>query len=383
MAAALRSIREIMGFRLKDVAHATEIAPSSMEAFEAGTKRPSTKQVIRLSKYYGVKSYNIMLGKVPNDLGAKAEFRTTRNRPTRFSTDGYKAFTFGKKISSFIDNVYRNIPKEFEGIVLPAYCSDSPQNIAKFFREAINFEADLYIEDSVKASPAFNYIRASIELSGVNVLQSWYKHNDFRGYYFKHSNRFPTIMLHTAGWDKKSVLFTLAHEICHHLLDEEGTSSLDSRNSSESFCNKFAAELLAPVHHIDNALSKSPYKESSITQLVKYVSRRTLLSQYATAIRLRELDAISEKYFRIWIATQTQFGDQKKPGGSFDEDSDYGETILPRFGYLAANSIHDAISRNLVDKYQVALATGISEDMQDMLTATALRKISELGVENA
>lgn len=372
-----------MGFHLKDVAHATGIAPSSMEAFEGGTKRPSTKQIINLSKYYGVKSYNIMLGKVPNDLGAKAEFRTTRNKATRFSTNGYKAFTFGKKISNFIDNVYKNVPMDFDRIILPAYQSDSPQNIAKFFSQSINFDPDLYTDDSVKPAPAFNYIRASIEMSGVSVLQSWYKHDDFRGYYFKHSNRFPTIMLHTAGWDKKSVLFTLAHEICHHLLDEEGVSSLDSGNSSESFCNKFAAELLAPASHIESALNRSPYGENSIAQLVKYVSRKTLLSQYATAIRLRELNAISENYFKFWIASQAQFGDAKRRGGAFDEDSDFGETILPRFGYLAAKSINDAVSSNLVDKYQVALATGISENMQDMLTATAIRKISELGVDNA
>lgn len=324
-----------------------------------------------------------MLGKVPNDLGAKAEFRTTRNKSTRFSTNGYKAFTFGKKISNFIDSVYKNVPIQFDRIILPAYQSDSPQSIAKFFTQCISFDPDQYIEDSVTPASAFNYIRASIEMSGVSVLQSWYKHDDFRGYYFKHSNRFPTIMLHTSGWDKKSVLFTLAHEICHYLLDEEGVSTLDNGNSSEAFCNRFAAELLAPSSHIELALNRSPYGENSISQLVKYVSRRTLLSQYATAIRLHELDAISTKYFKIWMASQSQFGDTKRRGGNFDEGSDFGETILPRFGYLAAKSIRDAVTSNLVDKYQVALATGISESMQDMLTATAIRKISELGVENA
>jgi len=186
-------------------------------------------------------------------------------------------------------------------------------------------------------------------------------------------------MIHSRGWDLKSRLFTLAHEIAHHLIEREGVSDpLYTLNITEKYCNTFAATLLGPVETIEYALSHTATSKRDILGFVRNVADKTLLSQFATAIRLFELNVLTGAELNEWKANRTTFGDPKGGFGSDGEPPDEAEKALPRYGYLAALGVGDALDSRIADPVEIESATGIRAGLQRALVEEARSQISEL-----
>jgi Zn-dependent peptidase ImmA (M78 family)/transcriptional regulator with XRE-family HTH domain len=377
---ALRQIRADLQFDLDDVAKAVGIKPERLSSFEAGDRLPTIKQLQRLAAVYGVEPYHLSFGRRPNTLELPADFRRADRAKAKLSVSGYKAFLFGRRITSFIGSVASvpgsNLPNS--PFKLPKY--PDPEDLAADFAKTIRFKADEYWDKKSPAS-AFRYIRACTEKSGTSILSTWYDHSDFRGFYYRYYDTTPAIMLHTRGWDKKSLLFTLAHEICHLLLDQEGISDPKfSKNATELYCNKFAASLLGPQNHIHWALSHTQVPRDDIERFVRNVAAKTLLSQYATAIRLLELGVITKAQFKEWRAGRVSFGDPKGGFGGDGDPPNRAEMVLPHYGYLTALALGVAQSGGFAEPYEIALATGIGVQLQSEIVREASEQLDEMGI---
>lgn len=379
-ARTLKQIRADLRFTVADVAKSAGVRPERLEAFESGEKSPTVKQVQKLASIYGVLPYQISMGRMPNTLAIPDDFRKADRERAALSVNGYKAFLFGRKITSFIGSI-ASVPGSRlpnDPIVLPHY--PDPEELSSEFAKRVKFDVDKYWDAKSPAS-AFRYIRGCVEKSGTSVLSTWYDHDDFRGFYYRYYDKTPAIMLHTKGWDKKSLLFTLAHEICHVLLNQEGISDPGfSRNATEKYCNRFAASLLGPSDHMHWALSHTQVPRGDTERFVRNVAAKTLLSQYATAIRLLELGVLSKSDFAEWRKARVSFGDPKGGFGGDGDPPNRAEMVLPRYGYLTALAMQAAQRGDFAEPYEIALATGIGVNLQDAIVREATEQLDSMGI---
>lgn len=376
----LKQIRADLQFELEDVAKAVGIKPDRLRSFENGERAPTIKQLQKLAAVYGVEAYHLSLGRRPNTLELPADFRRADRAKAKLSVSGYKAFLFGRRITSFIGSIASVPGSQLPNnpIKLPKH--SNPEDLAADFAKTIQFSADKYLDSKSPAS-AFRYIRACTEKRGTSILSTWYDHSDFRGFYYRYYDTTPAIMLHTRGWDKKSLLFTLAHEICHLLLDQEGISDpAFSKNATEVYCNKFAASLLGPADHIHWALSHTQVPRNDVERFVRNVASKTLLSQYATAIRLFELGVLTKSQFSEWKSGRVSFGDPKGGFGGDGDPPNRAEMVLPHYGYLTALALEAAQAGGVAEPYEIALATGIGIQLQEEIVREASEQLGDMGI---
>jgi Zn-dependent peptidase ImmA (M78 family) len=376
---ALLRVREERLFAPEPVAKAIGVRADRLQAFENGLADPTPRQLEALARVYGVRPYQLRAGLFPNTPPLLIDFRGKTEAKAALSINGYKAFLFGQRISSFIKSVIHcpGTTLKISPLDIPEYPDAAA--LSDRFRIVTGFSAEKFIELRSPAK-AYRNLRSAVELSGVSVQTTWYDHDDFRGFYTRFLGTLPTIMIHSRGWDLKSRLFTLAHEIAHHLIEREGISDpLYSLNVTEKYCNTFAATLLGPESSIQYALSHTATSKSDVVGFVRNVAAKTLLSQFATAIRLLELNVLSRAEFNEWKTSRVTFGDPKGGFGGDGEPPDEAEKALPRYGYLAALAVGDAIESRIADPVEIESATGIKVALQRPLVEEARSQIGELG----
>lgn len=379
--ASMRKIREDRGFLAADVARALGSNEGRLLAFEKGEAAPTQKQLLALARLYGVAPYHLRTGSLPNSPPLPMDFRGRDPKRAQLSLNGYKAFLFGDRISSFVHSVAATSRSNLSLNPLSIPVHREAERLATAYVESIGFDPYRFTAEKSPAR-ANRFIRGNLELSGVCVLNSWEDHSDFRGFYHRYQSSLPTIMVHTRGWDVKSRLFTLLHEVCHFLIDAEGISDpFFSRNATERFCNKFAVHVLAPESVVSDAISHTSTPRSDLDGFVRNVAAKTLLSQHAMAIRLVELGVLDQQELTAWVNGRSQFGDAKKGYATDGVPPDRAEQVLPKFGYLASLAIEDALSSNIASPSEVFSATGIKPELQEELVGEARDQLQNMGLQ--
>lgn len=207
-----------------------------------------------------------------------------------------------------------------------AAISDSPLQVAKKIRAEMNITKD-WAQSQPSWVEALRHLREKIENIGILIFISGIVGNnthrpletdEFRGFVIC-DDYAPLIFIN--GADSKSAqMFTIAHELAHIWVGQDGVSNLENlkvpEKEVERFCNEVAAEFLVPGEELKKFWPEIRYSDNPF----ETVARKFKVSQIVAARRCLDLKYITKKRFfdfYEWYINEERRDRQKRTGGDF------------------------------------------------------------------
>ncbi len=229
-----------------------------LELWERGEVQPTFKQLDAFAKATHVPIGYFFLPEPPEERLPIPDFRTVSGLAREIpSPDLLETIYAMQRRQSWLRETLIESDAESLDFVGSARLSDAPEAIGREMRRIIGFE-DGWAGEVRTWQEAVGELRRAIEGLGVMAVINGVVGNnthrrldvhEFRGFALCDSLA-PLIFVN--GADAKSAqMFTLAHELAHVWLGDEGVSGFDyfspGGSEVESFCDKAAAEFLVPA----------------------------------------------------------------------------------------------------------------------------------------
>ncbi|MEZ6007398.1 MAG: XRE family transcriptional regulator [Planctomycetota bacterium] len=198
------------------------------------------------------------------------------------------------------------------------------QPAAEAMRRALRMRPD-WASLETSWSAALGVLVDLIEDAGVMVMASGIVGDDtsrvlsvdeFRGFVLVDEYA-PLVFINNTD-AKSAQMFTLAHELAHVWLGQEGVSNLDHTiplgNTVERLCNQIAAEFLVPRASFEAAWRQFAGRQDRI----EAVARQFKVSRVVAARRALDLDSISRKeFFDYYESIQASEWRTSSAGGNY------------------------------------------------------------------
>ena len=181
--------------------------------------------------------------------------------------------------------------------------SDEPAEVANAMRDALGLPRD-WAERCASWSHALLFIRKSMEDAGIMVVINGVVGNnthrpldpeEFRGFALVDEYA-PLIFINNVDF-KSAQMFTLAHELAHIFIGEEGISNFANFQpaplDTERSCDAAAAEFLVPEHGLREAWDDV----RNTPDVYRAIARHFKVSRIVGARRALDLDLINRKAF--------------------------------------------------------------------------------------
>jgi Zn-dependent peptidase ImmA (M78 family)/transcriptional regulator with XRE-family HTH domain len=368
---------------IEEVAKYTGISAARLEDFESGSRAPSFRQVELLAELYNLPIYLLYLDTSPNLEMVLADFRKVEPRPADLSPRGLVRLWSVEKISTFTRQLQTSIASD-----LPALRDlPRPNRLTTAYARELRTQFDSWFETKQKAlslsgppeARIFTALRLYFETCGAVSVVNDAPAGDYMGFYSHPQSGMRSIFVNRQISSKKAQLFTLVHELAHSLIDQQGVSDPFSKasNSVERTCNRFAAEFLAPADTFREILQKVYRRSGEPISLIRSVSRMSLLSNQATAIRLLEEEAISQSEYRTWLKLW-----KKRPRQEKEEEKELIGSGGPgafakrvgELGYFSVYIASLAVKEKIVDSLDIKRGLGLSESIQHQAFQLASRR---------
>lgn len=266
-----------------------------LEKWQSGELQPTLKQAKELAQAAHIPFGRLLLDKPSGEDAGVADFRTVRSAPVEAVSPDLQETLFSNQnrlawYSDFATDQGIEPPTLF-GAVEP---SASPEQAAAFARDQLALEET----QPVPGSDKVREIALRMEDNGILVARNGVVGDankrtldigEFRGFTIAEDG-YPLVFVNTRD-AKSAQLFSLAHELGHVVRGEPGISDHSERQELERWCNRFAAEFLAPPKAV-----RAVYKESGedLLATVSKVAKRFGLSREAMLWRLVELGLVTQ-----------------------------------------------------------------------------------------
>lgn len=176
---------------------------------------------------------------------------------------------------------------------------------------------------------------------------------------------FPIILLN-GGDLRRARVFTLMHELAHLFMRQSGVCDLWVDDQTETACNRFAACLLMPEPDVRALLPAGEPAVSSIEALAKHFA----VSRSAVAVRLRELDVITQDELNVQMAIAARIARQQRD----EEREKMAETDKGPPGYKTQ-------LRNLGDNYVTTVLQALDARTITRVDASYLLEAKQPAIE--
>lgn len=258
--------------------------------------------------------------------------------------------------------------------------TNDPAVAARRFGELANLGVDTRA-DASSWEEALRHVRARAEDAGVLVMVNGIVGNnthrkldpdEFNGFALSNPVA-PLVFVNNADY-KASQMFTFAHEFGHLMLGESGVSDdsvgIEGAPSNETWCDRFAAELLVPADDLAREASASGATlEDDLQRLARHykvsslvVLRRLRTAELISSADYRRLFERERARFEAWRSAQRE---QASSSGNFYN------TLFQRTGRSFA---HAVVASTLEGQ------TGYKE-MSDLLGISSLDTFNKIAVE--
>lgn len=234
---------------------------SKIEAWELGEAQPTFKQLEAFAKVTHVPIGYLFLPEPPEERLPIPDFRTVSDtvleRPspdlldTIFTMQRRQAWLREERIE------YEADPLDYVG---SAQLADDPGAVGREMRRVLGFD-DGWAAGVRTWQQAVGELRRAIEWLGVMAVINGVVGNDthrkldmeeFRGFVL--SDAYAPLVFVNGADAKSAQMFTLAHELAHLWLGQEGLSGfkdlLPGGTDVEDWCNRAAAEFLVPAEEM-------------------------------------------------------------------------------------------------------------------------------------
>ncbi len=282
----LQVARQNTGFSTEEATHAVcgkNSKTDKVALWESGENKPTLNQLQKLAKSYQVSFFTLT---APEEL------------PRNKSSPDFRSISTDKKLSlnlkKYINFLYQRQQYcadvlQKEGIkknaLLGSGNKTNPIELAEFIREQLGYN---YTSSTGKTH--LKYLIQLIEKQGIFVMKtlSYWQIDvaEMRGAYIK--NDYAPIIALNRKDAKTAQVFTLAHEIAHAFINNEGISSIESNDQNmsqeEKFCDEVAANFLLPEKLFDG--------EYYTLREIQRKARKLELSELFIFYRLKNLRKI-------------------------------------------------------------------------------------------
>lgn len=307
--------------------HILETKFPRLEQWEKGESHPTLKQLEAFAKVTHAPVGYLFLDEPPDEPLPIPDFRTISGTGVRRPSPDLLEMIYA---CQHRQDWFREYAAQVGDGILPFVGSvttrSSVVETAEAIRKQIGFNMDARARCGTWAD-ALRLLTAQIDGTGVLVMSSGIVMNnthrklnpkEFRGFALA-DNLAPLIFVN--GADSKSAqMFTLAHELAHLWLGKTGLSdstvASQNQNAIETWCNRVAAEILAPIQRVRESLL--PNEELTLT--VARLAREFKVSTLVILQRLRDVGTLTWTDFnRAYEQELDKIGKVVKPsaGGDF------------------------------------------------------------------
>ncbi len=244
---------------------------------------------------------------------------------------------------------------------------DTPEHIAEEMRKVLGITAD-WANKRLGWADALRHLRQQVEAAGIlifingivgNNTSRKLDPNEFRGFVLSDAYA-PLIFIN--GADVQSAqMFTIAHELTHVWLGQDGVSNFDAMLAStqkiESYCNAVAAEFLVPEREIRKIWPGSE-KEAEPFQ---YVARFFKVSSLVAARRCLDLNLINKNRFLAFY--EHYMTDERRKQKAKSKGGDFWKTQNVRIGFRFGSAVVMAAKEGRLlynDAYKLTGLSGLT-----------------------
>ncbi len=339
----LQWVRTDLGYSIEEFAKTIPVDPQIYEEWEKGTKHPTFKQLLKLSKK-SQKPYAYFYRTEPPKKSNKPKLQDFRKTSPTFNTEFSSNLNI--EISRAVQRRYTALELLHTlKLDLPKFkfsCSieDDPTETALKLRDFLEvpFNQQYKCKDKYKS---LNLWMNAVEKSGVLVFQTGknkkISKDEMKGvaiYY-----EFLPIILINSNDYISSKIFTLIHETVHlglrmssiSIVSNVDTPSDDIENV-EFFCNRVAGELLVPKYELlsEESVVTHSKNESWNSQVLMEIAQKYGVSQEVILRRLLDLGKTSKEHYN-------KFRENFYKNLSKVDDSDK-ELKIPYFRFVKRNN---------------------------------------------
>jgi len=346
--AVLAWARKERGLSKEEAAKRLKLTPQALADLEAGNKKPSLKQLDQIAQKYQIPFASLMM---PEPL-------PSIKRPVDFRTHGGKApiwdeqlliglETVDQQIEMFAE-IRQNEPELFAGPAIRNYApTRSAIDVASDERRLFGISLDVQMGWPTPAQ-AFRYWRHQVERAGVFVqILNLGPENLCRGFTIYDERGIPAAVINGEDAEGPARTFTLFHEYGHLLLRQPGVSDQNRKNSTEKWCNDFAAYFLMPAERFKReAVALDPgshWSDATIRKLAELFN----VSMSAVALHLEDVGlakaGLYDEKMEEWR--------KRKKGKPFAQMS-YPERQVQRLGVRHVSVVLDAVEKRDINQLE-------------------------------
>jgi len=346
--------REQLGYRSDEAADRLKVKEELWVAWENGDRKPTTTQLINISKLLDRTPAFFYLDKVPAEKRPLSEFRTLNNIPLNSASPQLlKAIREATRNRDSLREMYRNqnrVPKKIPEVDQ----KDSIKEQAKRIREWLNIPIEEQFSWSSSSSGLTQW-KNLLENRDIYIVQfPKVDVSEARGFALS-SSPFPIVGINSKD-SANARIFMLLHELAHVvygnsiIINDTLTQYFKNGSSIERKCNRLAANVLVP----EDALIDSYSSDTTLSLEVSRLSRRFKVSSYVMLIRLWNEGLISRQQFE---AMKSEVSFYSGPERLSDGGSPYYNQIV-RKGKLLIRTAFQSYFDNKISIAELANLTG-------------------------
>ncbi len=323
----LRWARERAGLDESALAKKLAIKPERVTAWEATGELPYKKAEMLAQKTYTPFGF-LFLKDPPEDKLPIPDFRTLRDAPVRRPSPDLleTVYQMQRRQGWMRDFLVEEgePPLAFIGSIT---MQESPVTAAQAMRTALGC-ANGWAAQERTWTEALMHLRQKMEEIGILIVINGVVGNntrrklnpdEFRG--FALSDRHAPLIFINGSDFKSAQMFTLAHELAHLWIGQDGVSNFDAletrANDTEKWCNAVAAEFLVSASELRAVWPQA----QRAAEPYQFLAGKFKVSTLVAARRVLELGLASrEDFFAFFKAYQDDERRKQKavkPGGNF------------------------------------------------------------------
>jgi len=241
----LRWARETIGKTIEEVARRLDLGSEMVQSWETGGKRPTLKQLRKLTVFYKRPLAAFFLPAPPTELPLPTDYRSLPEAVRKpFSEKTLLALRRARRLQEISRDLSSGLEQRTSPRIPRTTLADDPRALAVCTRRDIGLTLD---EQSRCPNPAAALAKwkNGIESRGVLVLELGFPVPEGRALALS-DDSFPIIVLNSNDVYHGRI-FSLFHEYAHLSLHDSGICDLsENGKTTEKFCNRFAGEFLVP-----------------------------------------------------------------------------------------------------------------------------------------
>ncbi len=291
--------RETVGEDISTVAKRLNVPVQTVQSWEKGEEGISYSRLESLADFYRRPVASFFLPEVPIEFAVPTDFRTPNRKSVRVSRDLRLAIRHAR----FVRNSFIEInPNHKKFVHKKISTADDIKKVASNERKrlGVTFED----QKGWPTDKAYSNWTGLLENAGILVLQKSLEEEELNGFSLVEDGNPPVIVINSKDVPARKT-FTLFHEYCHILLEAAGickiksnSKELQTSQSIESVCDKFAAAFLVPDgdFFVQSEVQKGEFDDEE-SSIIRRLAIRFKVSKQVILLKLLVNNKISRSFY--------------------------------------------------------------------------------------